>query len=100
MIYSTLVILPMYRQLYACNSLSLNEWKKCFIARARRAKKKSYKELFCKCHDLIFLAKVCGAKHVDVKSLKNSIKFIFDFSDEECMNDFTKKLADKTSFQI
>lgn len=100
MIYSVLVMLPMYKQLYACSSLNLNEWERRFIERSSRAKKEEYKILFRKCHALIVLAKVCGAKHVDVKSQATTMKFIFDFSNEESMNCFVNKLASKNDFRI
>ena len=100
MIYSVLVMLPMYRQLYASNSLSLDEWERRFIERSSRAKKEEYKIHFRRCHSLILLAKVCGARHVNVKSQANTIKFIFDFSNEECMNCFLTKLAREKDFRI
>lgn len=100
MIYSALVMLPMYRQLYACNSLSLNEWERRFIERASRSKKENYRKLFYNCHRLIILAKVCGARHVTVKSHENAIKFLFDFSSEECMKCFVTKLSEQNSFPI
>ena len=100
MLYCTFVTLPMYTELAIPTILSLKEWEKSFLKYSSKVKKDDYKAYFIKCYELVKLAISCHARHLIVKNRKKSLEFIFDFWNEEGMDNFVHSLSDNNLFQI